>query len=94
MTWPSLTSPDGVITAERSVDVTFVGPYLLTGNSILTNSKTLAAIKKAGEINRANLKLAALGNSTSEAEQNTGAGFLDTERDFDSDSIGIQGIGG
>jgi outer membrane protein len=30
------------------------------------------------------------GNSTSEAEQDTGLGFLDTERDFDSDSIGIQ----
>ena len=56
------------ITAERSVDVTFVGPYLLTGNSILTNSKALAAIKEAGEINRANLKLAALEGSTSEAQ--------------------------
>jgi len=30
------------------------------------------------------------GNSSSEAEQNTGPGFLDTERDFDSESIGIQ----
>jgi outer membrane protein len=34
--------------------------------------------------------VASLGNSSSEAEQNTGPGFLDTERDFDSDSIGIQ----
>ncbi|MEJ2127342.1 MAG: TolC family outer membrane protein [Woeseiaceae bacterium] len=34
--------------------------------------------------------VASTGNSTSEAEQNTGAGFLDTERDFDTDSIGIQ----
>jgi outer membrane protein len=34
--------------------------------------------------------VASAGNSTSEAEQNTGPGFLDTERDFDSDSIGIQ----
>jgi polar amino acid transport system substrate-binding protein len=53
------------ITAERSVDVSFVGPYLLTGNSILTNSRTLAAIDSAGQINRADLKLAALENSTS-----------------------------
>jgi len=30
------------------------------------------------------------GNSNSEAEQDTGLGFLDTNRDFDSDSIGIQ----
>ena len=34
--------------------------------------------------------VASIGNSSSEAEQNTGPGFLDTERDFDSDSIGIQ----
>ena len=34
--------------------------------------------------------VASIGNSSSDAEQNTGAGFLDTERDFDSDSIGIQ----
>mgnify|MGYP001824157233 CR=1 FL=1 len=34
--------------------------------------------------------VASIGNTTSEAEQNTGPGFLDTERDFDSDSIGIQ----
>ena len=30
------------------------------------------------------------GNRSSEAEQDTGLGFLDTEQDFDSDSIGIQ----
>jgi len=39
---------------------------MLSGKSILTNSKTLAAVRSAGEINKANLKLAALGNSTSE----------------------------
>jgi len=54
------------ITAERSIDATFVGPYMLSGKSILTNSKALAAAQESGEINRADLKLAALGNSTSE----------------------------
>ena len=34
--------------------------------------------------------VASTGNSTSDAEQNTGPGFLDTERDFDTDSVGIQ----
>ena len=34
--------------------------------------------------------VASVGNTTSEAEQNTGPGFLDTERDFDTDSVGIQ----
>jgi ABC-type amino acid transport substrate-binding protein len=74
------------ITAERSVDVTFVGPYLLTGNSILTNSKTLAAIKNAGEINRANMKLAALENSTSQrfVERNLPEAQLTTTKDYDT----------
>jgi polar amino acid transport system substrate-binding protein len=39
---------------------------MLSGKSILTTSRTLATVKTAGEINKANLKLAALGNSTSE----------------------------
>lgn len=54
------------ITAQRSVKATFVGPYMISGKSILTNSNALAAAKEAGEINRADLKLAALANSTSE----------------------------
>jgi polar amino acid transport system substrate-binding protein len=54
------------ITAERSIDAAFVGPYMISGKSILTNSKTLAAAQEAGDINRSNLKLAALANSTSE----------------------------
>ena len=74
------------ITAERSVDVTFVGPYLLTGNSILTNSKALAAIKEAGEINRANLKLAALEGSTSQrfVERNLPEAQLTKTKDYDT----------
>ncbi len=74
------------ITAERSVDVTFVGPYLLTGNSILTNSNTLAAIKNAGEINRANMKLAALANSTSQrfVERHLPEAQLTTTQDYDT----------
>jgi polar amino acid transport system substrate-binding protein len=74
------------ITAERTVDVTFVGPYLLTGNSILTNSTTLAAIKGAGEINRANLKLAALENSTSQRfiERNLPQAQLIKTKDYDT----------
>ena len=39
---------------------------MLSGKSILTNSQALAAAREAGEINRADLKLAALANSTSE----------------------------
>ena len=54
------------ITAARSRKVSFVGPYVISGKSILTNSKALAAAREAGEINRADLKLAALAGSTSE----------------------------
>ena len=74
------------ITAERSVDVTFVGPYLLTGNSILTNSNTLAAIQSAEQINRADLKLAALENSTSQrfVERNLPEAQLSLVREYDS----------
>jgi ABC-type amino acid transport substrate-binding protein len=53
------------ITPKRSLEATFVGPYLLSGKSILTKSSTLAAAKDAGDINRAGVKLAALASSTS-----------------------------
>jgi polar amino acid transport system substrate-binding protein len=53
------------ITPKRSLEATFVGPYMLSGKSILTKSRTLAAAREAGDINRAGLKLAALANSTS-----------------------------
>jgi polar amino acid transport system substrate-binding protein len=54
------------ITAERTREAAFVGPYVFSGKSILTKSAALAAAREAGEINRANLKLAALENSTSQ----------------------------
>lgn len=54
------------ITAERSLDVSFVGPYMISGKSLLTNSRALADADAAGDINRADVKLAALANSTSE----------------------------
>jgi len=54
------------ITAERARTVSFVGPYTMSGKSILTNSTALATIEAAGQINRADLRLAALANSTSQ----------------------------
>ena len=55
------------ITPGRAQTAGFVGPYMLSGKSILTNSTALAAIDSSDDINRRNLKLAALENSTSEA---------------------------
>ncbi len=54
------------ITAARSRDVSFVGPYMMSGKSILTKDTLLARATNTGEFNRADLKLAALENSTSE----------------------------
>ncbi len=53
------------ITPERSEKVSFIGPYMMSGKSILTRSSVLADISAAGEFNRKELKLLALSNSTS-----------------------------
>jgi ABC-type amino acid transport substrate-binding protein len=55
------------ITAARSLEAVFVGPYMMSGKSILTNSGALASATKAQELNRANLTVAALRNSTSQS---------------------------
>lgn len=54
------------VTPERSQNVSFVGPYLMSGKSILTKSSTLAGVGDTGAINSADVTLAALSNSTSE----------------------------
>ena len=53
------------ITPERTEMASFVGPYMISGKSILTKSDTVAKITAQEEVNRDNLKLAALKNSTS-----------------------------
>jgi polar amino acid transport system substrate-binding protein len=55
------------ITAERSLDAVFVGPYMLSGKSILTNSSDLATAGSVDELDHAGVTVAALRNSTSEA---------------------------
>jgi ABC-type amino acid transport substrate-binding protein len=55
------------ITPERARRATFLGPYLLSGKSILTRSETLAQAGEAGEINQSDLRVAALTNSTSQS---------------------------
>ncbi len=73
------------ITAERSVKYEFVGPYMISGKSILTNERALTAASQA-EFNRANLKLAALENSTSQrfVEINLPQAQLIKVKDYDS----------
>lgn len=55
------------ITPERSEKVAFVGPYIMSGKSILTKDSTLAKISSTQEFNREDVKLLALRNSTSAA---------------------------
>lgn len=55
------------ITAERTRDYTFVGPYVLSGKSILTKSANVAAAREAGDLDSMDLSLVVLGNSTSQA---------------------------
>jgi polar amino acid transport system substrate-binding protein len=52
------------ITPERTERVSFVGPYMMSGMSILTKNSVLGDITSTDEINRENLKLIALAKST------------------------------
>jgi polar amino acid transport system substrate-binding protein len=73
------------ITAQRSRDFVFVGPTMFSGKSILTKSQTLAAVTEAAEINRANIRLAALAGSTSQefVEKAIPEAQLTTVSDYD-----------
>jgi ABC-type amino acid transport substrate-binding protein len=53
------------ITPERTELVSFVGPYMMSGKSILTKDSVLAKIESGKDFNRKELKLLALSNSTS-----------------------------
>lgn len=73
------------ITPQRTVEFTFVGPYMLSGKSILTKSTNLAAISLSGEINKAEFKIAALENSTSQqfVEKNLAKATLIKTQNYD-----------
>jgi ABC-type amino acid transport substrate-binding protein len=60
------------ITPERTEMASFVGPYMVSGKSILTKDSVLSKISALEEANRDNLKLAALENSTSASFVSTG----------------------
>ena len=53
-------------TLQRNTRVPFVGPYFVTGISILTTSDNLAAAESADDLNKGGLRIAALKGSTSE----------------------------
>jgi ABC-type amino acid transport substrate-binding protein len=55
------------ITPERTKDFLFVGPYLLSGKSLVTTSKALADADTVDDINTPDVTFVALKNSTSQA---------------------------
>lgn len=53
-------------TLERNRRVAFVGPYYISGKSLLTKSSTVAAVQEAQEINQDTMRIATLKGSTGE----------------------------
>lgn len=53
------------ITPERARDFAFVGPYVLSGRSVLTDSQTLVNMKTPRDLDKPELTLVALEGSTS-----------------------------
>jgi polar amino acid transport system substrate-binding protein len=74
------------ITSERAASFSFVGPYQLSGKSILTKSMNLAQAEEVEDINEANLTMAALESSTSQSfvENYLSDVKLITAKDYDS----------
>jgi polar amino acid transport system substrate-binding protein len=54
------------MTPARNLRVAFVGPYMVSGKSILTTSAALAKIEAAGDIDQSQVKMVALKGSTSQ----------------------------
>jgi ABC-type amino acid transport substrate-binding protein len=54
------------ITPERSIEAVFVGPYMMSGKSLLTNDEKLAEVSRTEDIDQSKLVLAALRGSTSQ----------------------------
>jgi ABC-type amino acid transport substrate-binding protein len=73
------------ITPERTLSVSFVGPYMLSGRSILTRSEALARASGAADLNKHNIRIAAVANSTGQqlAEKHLSNATLITTWSYD-----------
>ena len=73
------------ITPRRAQRSAFVGPYMLSGKSILTRSTTLANATGMEDLDRPEVRLAALSNSTSQefVENYTSSAQLITVSEYD-----------
>jgi polar amino acid transport system substrate-binding protein len=74
------------ITPDRNARVAFVGPYVISGKSLLTKSKTIASVESPAALDVANRTYAALRGSTSEdfVETNLPQAKLVPTQDYDS----------
>ena len=57
---------DMTMTGKRNLKVAFVGPYFISGKSILTKNAEIAAIEKGSDLNKPDFSLTALAGSTSQ----------------------------
>jgi polar amino acid transport system substrate-binding protein len=73
------------ITPERTRQVSFIGPYMLSGKSMLTSAKVASTVKTGAEFNNPEMKLVALKNSTSESfvRRNLPQATLNTIANYD-----------
>ena len=55
------------ITAARTRKLSFVGPYMLSGKSMLASAKVMSKLKTPANFNKSSVKLVALKGSTSES---------------------------
>ena len=55
------------ITPERTKEVSFVGPYMMSGKSMVFGAATQGKIKTGADLNKSDITLVALENSTSES---------------------------
>ena len=54
------------MTPERNLDVAFVGPYFVSGKSVLAKAKTIKAIDDTSDLDDPKMRLVVLAGSTSE----------------------------
>ncbi|MDM9632415.1 transporter substrate-binding domain-containing protein [Robiginitalea aurantiaca] len=54
------------INMERNMKVAFIGPYVISGKSVVTKSITLAQADEAADLNQGRLRVTSLAGSTSE----------------------------
>jgi polar amino acid transport system substrate-binding protein len=74
------------MTPKRNLRAAFVGPYIVSGKSILTRDATIARIEEASEIDASGLTVVALAGSTSQrfVERQMAEATLVTVPDYDA----------